>query len=65
MNRQYITASEAAEILGVSKGKAYQIFRELNQQLQENGFVVIAGKCNRHFFEEKCCYGGLEKETCA
>ena len=57
MAKTYLTANEVAEIMGVSISKAYQVIRTLNNQLEENGYYVIAGKINKRFFEEKCCYG--------
>lgn len=55
--KQYVTAKEVAEIMGVSEGKAYGVIRELNSQLKDQGYITIAGKVNRTFFEEKCLYG--------
>ena len=57
MLKQYLTASEVAETLGVSQGKAYSVIRELNAQLKAQGYITISGKVNRTFFEEKCLYG--------
>lgn len=59
MMRQYATAKEVAEALGVSEGKAYGIIRELNSQLKAAGYITVQGKVNRRYFEEKCCYGGM------
>ena len=39
-NKIYITANEHAEMLDVSVGHAYK----LNQELEKEGFLVIAGK---------------------
>ena len=52
-NKNYITASELAEMLGVSVGHAYKIIRKLNQELEKNGFLVIAGKVPRRYFEKR------------
>lgn len=54
--KQYVTAREAAEVLGVSEGKAYEIIRRLNAELKQRGYITIAGKVSRAFFQEKC-YG--------
>ena len=32
MRAQFITASEVAEIMGISRSKAYQIVREMNRE---------------------------------
>lgn len=53
----YYTASEVQELLGVSRGKAYQVVRDLNQELETKGFIVIAGKIPKQFFNEH--YYGL------
>ena len=60
MTKQFITAKEVAEIMGVSEGKAYGVIRELNAQLRSHGYITISGKVNRAFFEEKCLYGGVK-----
>ena len=52
-NKIYITASELAEMLGVSVGHAYKIIRKLYQELEKNGFLVIAGKVPRRYFEKR------------
>ena len=52
-NKIYITESELAEMLGVSVGHAYKIIRKLNQELAEQGFLVIAGKVPRRYLEKR------------
>ena len=42
MRAQFITASEVAEIMGISRSKAYQIVRE-----------TVAGKCPAQYFKQK------------
>jgi len=49
----FITAKEVAELLGISKSKAYAIIRGLNQELSAKGFITVAGRVSRKFFEEK------------
>lgn len=39
--KMYVTAEEAAEILGVSTGYAYKIIRGLNEKLKEKGYRTI------------------------
>ena len=57
--KQYITAKEAAEILGVSPSKAYGIIRQLNEELKSKGFITISGKVSRKYFNERT-YGNSE-----
>lgn len=61
MKTQYVTADELVDTLGVSKGKAYQIIRQLNEQLAEQGNIKIAGKCPRKYFEKR--YYGYTSEA--
>ena len=57
----YLTAQEIAEMLGVSRSKAYRIVKELNDDLKNQGYLVIPGKVSRKYFSE-CFYGGIEQE---
>lgn len=54
----YLTATQIMEILGVSRATAYKTIHELNEELQENGYRIIAGKVPAKYFEEK--YYGLQ-----
>lgn len=47
-----INASEVSEILGTSKSHAYKIINQLNQKLSNDGYIIIAGKVSRAYFEE-------------
>lgn len=49
----YITASELAEMLGVSSGHAYKIIRRMNNELEKDGYIVIAGKVPKRYFEKR------------
>ena len=61
MNKNlFIKAEEVAKELDVSKPYAYKLIRKLNEELKNRGFITIAGKVNRQFFEEKVY--GLRKE---
>ena len=46
-------ANDVAEELGVSRSKAYKILRELNESLRKEGYIVIAGKIPRPYWETK------------
>ena len=60
-NCLFYTASEVKEMLGVSRGKAYKLVKELNEQLQAKGFIVIAGKIPKKFFNDH--YYGLSETS--
>ena len=48
-----IGVEEVAAELGVSKGHAYKVIRELNEELSKQGFIVVAGKIPKAYWETK------------
>lgn len=54
--KTFMTVEEVAAELRVSKSKAYQIVRELNAELQKQGYLTVAGRVNAIFFHKKVCY---------
>lgn len=53
----FYSAKEVASMLGVSIGKSYKIIKELNENLEKQGYIVIAGKIPKKYFNEH--YYGL------
>ena len=60
-SKNFIKAEEVAKELEVSKQYAYKLVRELNDELKKKGFITIAGRVSRKFFEEKLY--GLTKQN--
>ena len=52
-NKNFIKAEEVAQELEISKQYAYKLVREMNDELKKKGFITIAGRVSRRFFEEK------------
>lgn len=52
-NQTYYTVEEVQELLGVKQTRAYNIIRELNNQLKAKGYITIAGKISKKYFHEK------------
>ena len=48
-----VNAHEVSQLLGVSQSKAYQILKKMNDDLREDGYLTIAGKVSRAYFNEK------------
>ena len=48
-----MTADEVAAELRISKGHAYKMIRQMNEELEKAGFIVVAGKIPRAFWEKK------------
>lgn len=58
METIWMNAKEVSKTLGISESKAYQVIRDLNGQLKHQGYLTIAGRVSRKFFQEK--YYGFE-----
>lgn len=50
--RKFLTASDVAEILNVSRSTAYRIIRRLNDELNKAGKITVAGKVSAKYFYE-------------
>lgn len=48
----YYTANEIMEMLGISRGHAYKIVKQLNDELASKGFIVVAGRIPKKYFAE-------------
>ena len=46
--------------LGVSRAKAYEVIKQLNNELKKENprAIVVAGKVNRIWYEEACLKAG-------
>ena len=53
MENKFIRVDEVAKELDVSTSYAYKLIRQLNNELKAKGFVVIAGRVNRQYFNER------------
>ncbi len=59
-SNSFMRVEEVAEELGVSISYAYKVIRRLNDELKEKGFVTIAGRVNRQYFNERVFGSGEE-----
>ncbi len=59
----FIRAGELQRELDISAACAYKIIRELNQELEDKGYVTVRGLLSRKYFEERV-YGYEWKEVC-
>lgn len=46
----FLTAQDIEKEIGLSRSSAYKVIRQLNQELQEKGYLVFSGKVPRHYF---------------
>lgn len=52
-NNAFIRVDEVAKELDVSKAHAYKIIRQLNNELNAKGFITVAGRISRQYFNER------------
>ena len=65
MEKKFIRVDEVAKVLDVSTTHAYKIMRQLNEELKAKGYITVAGRVNRQYFNERL-YGAerSEKNAC-
>ncbi len=56
--KQFLTAPELAELVGVSQSKAYSFIRDMNKELTKKGFLTVRGKVPAAYVRER--FFGLE-----
>ena len=56
----FIKVDEVAEKLDVSKPYAYKLVKRLNTELQAKGYMTIAGRVSRRYYEER--FYGLQPD---
>ena len=55
--KNFLTASDVAEYMGISVPMAYKVSRQLNDELKAQGYITISGKVSRIYFEKKIYMG--------
>ncbi len=54
--KDFLTAKDIQKILKVKQAKSYEIIRELNREMQKQGYKVIRGRVNKAIFEKAYFY---------
>lgn len=52
-NKRFLDVNDVASYMDISISKAYKIIRAMNKELAARGFITIAGKISKAYFEEK------------
>lgn len=63
MKNQFMRAEEVARELEVPRSYAYMLIKQLNAELREEGYMTIAGRVNRLYFQERL-YGTSNQKEC-
>lgn len=53
MESIYYTVEEVQELMNVSKPYAYKVIQQLNKEMSDKGYITVAGKVNKKYFNEK------------
>ena len=51
-SKRFLTATDVAELLDVSRSTAYRIIKRLNDELNKAGKITMAGKISAKYFYE-------------
>lgn len=63
MIKNHLNAKELCQILPISKSTASKIIRELNEQLESEGYIAIRGKIPIQMLQEKFPYDDFSQEA--
>lgn len=55
-NKNFLTAQDVADALGVSKSYAYKLVRQLNDEMKALGYITVRGRVDANYFRKKVCY---------
>ena len=50
---RFIRAAEVAADFGVSESMGYRIIKKLNSELKEKGYITVAGRVSRKYYNER------------
>ena len=63
MDEQFLTVTEVAGLLHISKSHAYKVIHRLNQELKAQGVLIIAGRISRNYLLERTAAAPKQKEA--
>ena len=52
-DKNFLNVEDVAKYMDISVPMAYKIIRKLNDELKKQGFITVAGKVSRKYFEQK------------
>lgn len=53
MKKKFYVADDIVDMLNISKTTAYRIIHKLNEELKANGYITIAGRVPKTFFDKR------------
>lgn len=61
-SKQFLTADDLQEITGRKPSYCYKIIRQLNEELRDQGYLVIRGQVQSAYFFERYKLSGGDPE---
>lgn len=55
--KRFLNAEDVSQILECSKSYAYTVIKQLNEELKAKGFIIVHGKVNAKYFNERIYEG--------
>lgn len=49
----WVKVDEVMKLFGCCKSKAYKLIKQLNTELEEQGFLTYSGKVSRKYFNQR------------
>ena len=62
-NKAFVNAKEVSEMLGIGTSKAYMIIRRFNNELEQQGYLVIPGRAGKRGLGFVKCVGRVLWKT--
>ncbi|MBQ9036292.1 MAG: hypothetical protein IJ115_02400 [Erysipelotrichaceae bacterium] len=53
MQSVFIGMEEVRETLNISQAEAYRVIKRLNDELAEKGYLIVRGRTNRKYLEDR------------
>ena len=48
---------KATDVMAMLETYAYKVIRQLNEELEADGYIVVRGKVPKQYLEKKLCLG--------
>ena len=61
--KRFLRAQDVSEYMCISIPMAYKIIRKLNDELASEGYITVAGRISRDYFESKVYHNPDRKEV--
>lgn len=57
-NVRFLRVEQVMDLMQISKAKAYKIVQQLNKELDQMGYITVAGRIDADYFYNRCSYRG-------